>query len=75
MGNQEQIPPNDRAGEANEFRRAADAPQPGFFVEFGQFLLHNKKWWLLPILLVLLAIGILAALSATPLAPLIYTLF
>jgi len=43
---------------------------------FGkQFLLHNKKWWMLPIFLVLLAIGILAALSATPLAPFIYTLF
>ena len=75
MGNKEQNPQNNDTRESAAFNTAADAPQPGFFVEFGQFLLHNKKWWLLPILLVLLAVGLLAALSATPLAPFIYTLF
>ncbi len=75
MGNRERNPQDDHARETAAFTRAADARQQGFVVEFGQFLLHNKKWWLLPILLVLLAIGILAALSATPLAPFIYTLF
>lgn len=75
MEGQLQNPPEDHSDEAEAFRRAAEAPQPGFFAEFGQFLLHNKKWWLLPIFLVLLAVGVLAALSATPLAPFIYTLF
>ena len=75
MGDQEPIVQDDRETHAAAFLDAADKPQPGFVVEFGQFLLHNKKWWLLPIVLVLLAIGILAALSATPLAPFIYTLF
>jgi hypothetical protein len=75
MGNPEQDPQDDRARETAAFRRDADTSQQGFVVEFGQFLLHNKKWWLLPIFLVLLAIGILAALTATPLAPFIYTLF
>jgi hypothetical protein len=75
MGNQVQNAQDDHAGETAAFSRAADTQQPGFLVEFGHFLLHNKKWWLLPIVLVLLAIGILAALSATPLAPFIYTLF
>ena len=75
MGSQEQNPPDDQSREIAAFRRAAESPQPGFFAEFWQFLRHNKKWWLLPILLVLLGIGVLAALSATPLAPFIYTLF
>jgi hypothetical protein len=75
MENQLPNSPEDRSQEVAAFRSAAETPQPGFFVEFWQFLLHNKKWWLLPILLVLLAVGVLAALSATPLAPFIYTLF
>jgi len=75
MEDQLPSPPDTRDGEIAAFRRAAETPQPGFFAEFWQFLLHNKKWWLLPILLVLLGIGVLAALSATPLAPFIYTLF
>jgi len=41
---------------------------------FG-FLMHNKKWWLLPILVVLFLFGILIALSGTAAAPFIYTLF
>ncbi len=75
MSTQERDRQDASAREAAAFHAAADAPQPGFFVEFGQFLLHNKKWWLLPILLVMLAVGVLAALSATPIAPFIYTLF
>jgi hypothetical protein len=68
-------PPDDSDGKVAALRRAAETPQPGFLGEFWQFLAHNKKWWLLPILLVLLVTGVLAALSATPLAPFIYTLF
>jgi uncharacterized membrane protein YjdF len=37
---------------------------------------HNKKYWLAPIVIVLLAIGILLVVAAsTALAPFIYTLF
>jgi len=39
------------------------------------FLKHNKKWWLLPLLLALLLLGLLVVLSGTGLAPFIYTLF
>lgn len=49
--------------------------QPGFFTEFVMFLAHNKKWWLAPILVVILLLGLLVFLSSTPLAPFIYTLF
>lgn len=44
--------------------------------EFWEFLKTQKKWWLLPIAVILLALGILLATSAnSPLAPFIYSLF
>jgi hypothetical protein len=39
------------------------------------FVLHNKKWWLLPLLFVLLLMGLLMFLSTSAVAPFIYTLF
>ena len=55
-------------------KRARQESQPGLLREFVDFLLHCKKWWLLPILLVLLLFGALIALSGTGAAPFIYTL-
>ena len=44
--------------------------------ELVAFVIYKKKFWLLPILLVLLTIGgILAASQGTVIAPFIYTLF
>ena len=43
--------------------------------DFWYFLQHCKKWWLLPVLAVLLLCGALMLLSGTALAPFIYTLF
>jgi len=43
--------------------------------EFWQFLKYNKKWWLLPIILILLVLGILVLMSSSALAPFIYPLF
>ena len=53
----------------------AQAPQPSLMAELIDFLKHNKKWWLLPILLMLGLFGILMALAATGAAPFIYTMF
>lgn len=49
--------------------------RPGIAAEFWDFLRNNKKWWLTPIILVLMLFGILIALSGTAAAPFIYTLF
>ena len=54
------------AGEEKEARLAG---------EIFAFLRHNKKWWLLPIIVVLLAFGVLVILGSTGAAPFIYTLF
>ncbi len=44
--------------------------------EFFAFIVHEKKWWMIPLVVVLLAIGSLIVFAAnSPLAPFIYTLF
>ena len=45
------------------------------FREFSAYLWDNKKWWLVPILVVFLLIGVLIVLGGTGAAPFIYTLF
>lgn len=56
-------------------KAAAEQPAGGFLRELWGFLAQNKKWWLLPILIMLLILGLLVILSGTGLAPFIYTLF
>jgi hypothetical protein len=51
-----------------------NSPQPGLLAEFWSFLRENKKWWLLPLLLALLLLGILVVLSGSGLTPFIYPL-
>ena len=47
-----------------------------FFKEFWDFLKVRKKYWLLPILIVLVLFGFLIVLSqGTVVAPFIYTIF
>lgn len=54
---------------------AADEPNSGLIRELWAFSKHTKKWWLLPIILVLLLFGLMTLLSSTAAAPFIYTLF
>ena len=44
-------------------------------MEFYDFLVHNKKWWLTPIIVVLLVLSLLIALTNTAIGPFIYVLF
>jgi hypothetical protein len=62
-------------GQAEELERQASGPQRGIVAEFADFLRHNKKWWLAPIILVLMLLGLLVALAGTGAAPFIYTFF
>lgn len=43
--------------------------------ELWEYLRQNKKWWMFPILLILLLFGLLMVLGGTAAAPFIYTLF
>ncbi|QDU38261.1 hypothetical protein Mal4_25880 [Maioricimonas rarisocia] len=60
---------------SDDFASQADAPAPGLLAEFWDFLKYNKKWWLLPILIVLVLLGVLAVLSSSVVAPFIYPVF
>ena len=47
-----------------------------FFKEFWEFLRERKKYWLLPIIIVLALFGVLIVLSqGSAVAPFIYTIF
>jgi hypothetical protein len=61
--------------DADAFEKAAGEEQPGLIKDFLGFLSQNKKWWLLPILIVLLLVGVLVVLGGTALGPFIYPLF
>jgi hypothetical protein len=58
-----------------DFEKLAKENRNSFVGEFWVFLKSNKKWWLLPILLILLGLGLLALLSSSAVAPFIYPLF
>lgn len=59
-----------------DFEDAAKGRQGSSFAgEFWYFLRQNKKWWLLPIVIILVTFGVLVFLSGTAAAPFIYTLF
>ena len=60
---------------AAEFASQSQEPQPGIVAEFWDFFLHNKKWWITPIIAVLLLMGLLILLSGTSVAPFIYTIW
>ena len=59
----------------NDFEKAAQQKQGNLLSEFWGFLKQNKKFWLLPLILVMLALAALLILSSSAAAPFIYTLF
>jgi hypothetical protein len=59
-----------------DFKTAAsESSRKGMLSEFLYFLKTSKKWWLMPVILVLVVFGVLVFLSSTAAAPFIYTLF
>jgi len=59
----------------NDFVSEAAKPQAGLASELWEFLRDNKKWWLAPIVISILGLGLLVLLGGTAAAPFIYTLF
>lgn len=58
-----------------EFEAQTKVARPSLIREFWDFLRHNKKWWLAPILLVMAVLGALMLVGGSAAAPFIYTLF
>jgi hypothetical protein len=59
----------------NDFEKASQQKQGNLLAEFWGFMKQNKKFWLLPLILVMLAFAALLILSSSAAAPFIYTLF
>ena len=61
----------------DDFEKAAGERQTSLAREIVALLRHNKKWWLVPIIVALLAVGVLIALAVLnpAAASLLYPLF
>ena len=62
--------PDDDFNELARSRR-----ESSFVAELFAMLRQQRKYWLIPLILVLLLLGLLISLSGTAVAPFIYTLF
>jgi hypothetical protein len=60
---------------SNEFLQKSQGGSDNLFSEMFGFLRHSKKWWLMPIVLGLVLVGILIVLGGTAVAPFIYATF
>jgi hypothetical protein len=58
-----------------EFEQLNTQPSNSIVKEFWQFIMENKAWWMIPIMVVLSIFGVLIVLAGTGLAPFIYTIF
>ncbi len=59
----------------DDFATQAAGDRTSLASEFTDFLKENKKWWLAPIVIAILGLGLLVMLGGTAAAPFIYTLF
>lgn len=60
---------------ANDFVQQSQQARPLLVREFADFLVHNKKWWLLPIVIVLGLLGVLIFVGGSGGGIFVYTLF
>lgn len=61
--------------EADDFLANASGARTSLLRELLSFLRENKKWWIAPIVVSILILGLLVVLGGTAAAPFIYTLF
>jgi hypothetical protein len=64
-----------RSSAEDELAALSARGKQGFVRELWSLLREHKKWWLTPIILVLILVGILVVLGGTGAAPFIYTVF
>ncbi len=66
---------NEPRAEGSTFKAAGEGKQASLVGEFYAFVKANKKFWLIPLLIALLLLGLIIVLGGTAAAPFIYTLF
>jgi hypothetical protein len=65
-------PPPD---EESQFKQLAHSARRSTWLDLWQLLREHKKWWLTPIVVMMLLLGWLAIFAGGSAAPFIYTLF
>jgi hypothetical protein len=85
MKPQQHAPPADQPGRVENEQAPVASPvsaeelepegPPSLLAEFKWFLLENKKWWMIPLILVFLVLASLVFLGGTPFAVFIYPIF
>ena len=70
MNDPTQKPPDDGR---DKFLESAREEERDLIAEFWMFMAENKMWWLTPILIVFLLVGVLLVISATPLGAWVYS--
>jgi hypothetical protein len=61
--------------DAEKFAAAGADRRESFVSDYVHFLKRTRKWWLVPLILILLVFGGLLVLASTGGAPFIYALF
>jgi hypothetical protein len=61
--------------ENKSFAEEASKGRTNLLREYWDFIREERKWWIVPVLFVLLLMGVFVVLGGTSLAPFIYTLF
>ena len=60
---------------SRDFVEGSKKDRPGLLREMFSFIVEGKKWWLTPIIAILLLLGLFIVLGGSAAAPFIYTLF
>lgn len=61
--------------ETDEIARQASERRRGVLAELASMFWRHKKWWLAPIVILLVLVGALVVLGGGPLGPFLYPLF
>ena len=61
--------------ERTQFEEMNQRVRSSMFGDLWQFAMQNKKWWLLPIVVVMGLVSMLVVLAGSGAAPFIYTFF
>jgi hypothetical protein len=69
------VEPQTGRRQVDVFRQLADQPPTGMVREFVDFVLQNKKWWLIPIVMAMLLVGLMITVGSSGAGPFIYSLY
>jgi hypothetical protein len=68
-------PDEESTSQETDFERAGEMRRPSFVSEYMYLLKTTRKWWMFPLIFLLLTFGSFMILSSTGAAPFIYALF